>query len=204
MAFSNHRKKFFHGRNYRGSPTSSYFEIWKFGEVENIFPLPATPIVHRAIKNLLLAPVAEHLDVHPLFDYITLPQLKTFTYSARSSSDHKIPTGQIISALNRFQCHVTDLTITNIYYEGFLMDKNLIDLLSNLSTVTRLSLQVNEKFSWGSVTNTDHLLRRLSRPRAGELETPYAPFLPLLKVLKLRRRSFSWADFREYILRGRF
>jgi hypothetical protein len=86
----------------RQAPILSEFEIREFGEVENLFPLPTTPIIHRALKDLLLAPFSEDLDVHPLFDYITLPQLGAFTYSATLLSDHKIPTGQITSAFNRF------------------------------------------------------------------------------------------------------
>lgn len=73
------------------------------------------------------------------------------------------------------------------------MDHNLIELLSNLSTITRLSLLVEDRYSSKS-KSADHLLRCLTRSRV-ELENPHAPFLPLLKVLKLRRRTFSWGDF---------
>ena len=66
----------------RQAPILSQFEIREFGEVEDLFPLPTTPIVYRAMKDLLLAPFSEDLDVHPLFDHITLLELGAFTYSA--------------------------------------------------------------------------------------------------------------------------
>jgi len=47
------------------APILSQFEIREFGEVEDLFPLPTTPIVHRAIKDLLLSPFSKDLDVYP-------------------------------------------------------------------------------------------------------------------------------------------
>jgi len=63
----------------RRAPILSQFGIREFGEVEDLFPLPTTPIVHRAIKDLLLSPFSKDLDVYPLFDHITLPELGAFT-----------------------------------------------------------------------------------------------------------------------------
>jgi len=154
------------------------------------YPIPTTPLIHSALKQLHLAPSDRSQE--SLFDLLVFPSLEEFgcEYDRRDS----FPLDRLKPLFTRSCCQLTHFGLLS----GELLEDDvddLISLFSALPTLTHLKLEDLTDRSFGG-TMTDKLLQKLT-----PIEGIQAELLPCLQSLEFRgRQKFSWNCLADFII----
>ncbi|KDR84124.1 hypothetical protein GALMADRAFT_205867 [Galerina marginata CBS 339.88] len=158
---------------------------------EELYPVPAAPIVHLSLKDFEvgLQRCDGLVDLELLLDKLVLPSLDRFVYHSGGHGPEPNTADHFISFFTRSQCLLTTLVMKVGGKDEILV----LRILEHLPTVRTLSISGNNS----SVhILTDGFWKRLS----GDISTRNEEFLPRLESLQFRgRRSFSWIYFLQTI-----
>jgi len=156
------------------------------------YPLPTTPLVHSALRQLHLE-AGSDLDItlselETLLDLAVFPSLEKFGYIC--SMGAVFPNRALSSLFNRSHCQ-----LTHFYLSGDLENCTLecfTAILSDLPTITVLKLEDNHHRHLEDAIMSDELLQRLTPTLCGEvIRTRLLPRLESLKFLGYK--AFSWS-----------
>jgi len=162
----------------------------------DLYPVPSTPLIHSALKQLHLGANDGRLDGFPELDLLVFPSLEKLGYEYHRK--YSFPLHRLISLVNQSCCQLTHFELRSGELSEDDVD-DLISLFSALPTLTHLKLEDLADLTFGSVlggTMTDKLLLKLT-----PIEGVQAELLPCLQSLEFRGiQKFSWNCLADFII----